>query len=307
MDGRCQTRPVEVATPDRAGFVEVNRMRLRLWEWGPIDGPPVICVHGAYDHGRMWDGLAPRLAASGWRVVAPDLRGHGDSGRLSSGHVWAAMALDLALLARHLGPPVGFVGHSFGAGQAAYVAGVWPELVRWLVILDGLGPPPAVFEEADLAAVAEAGLAAAERITVGPPRVHASLEAMADRRGRVNVRLSRAWLDHLVRHGAREVEGGYVWKVDPLFTVGLPASFTEAHLHAEHELVSCPTLVLTGAEPDTWSELTPDEVRDRLDHLRPARHEVVDGAGHYVHLEQPEAVLAAITDFTADVDGQTAP
>jgi pimeloyl-ACP methyl ester carboxylesterase len=217
------------------------------------------------------------------------------------------MALDLALLARHLGPPVGFVGHSFGAGQAAYVAGVWPELVRWLVILDGLGPPPAVFVEGDLAAVAADGLAAAERILLGPPRVHASLDDMASRRGRVNIRLSKAWLDHLVAHGAREVEGGYVWKVDPLFSVGLPASFSEAHLHAEHELVSCPTLVLTGSEPDTWSDMTAGEVRDRLAHLGSARHLVIEGAGHYLHLEQPDVVLAAIADFTAEPDAQEAP
>jgi len=187
------------------------------------------------------------------------------------------------------------------------VAGVWPELVQWLVILDGLGPPAAAFEEGDLAAVATAGLAAAERVQLGPPRVHPSLDDMAARRGRINVRLSRAWLDHLVAHGARAVEGGYVWKVDPLFSVGLPASFGEAHLHAEHELVACPTLVLTGAEPDTWSDLTADEMTDRLARLQPSRHEVVGGAGHYVHLEQPDVVLAAIADFTAAVDGRGTP
>ena len=53
-----------VPEPDRSGFVELNRTRLRLWDWGDPAAPPVICVHGAYDHGRMWDGLAPELAAA---------------------------------------------------------------------------------------------------------------------------------------------------------------------------------------------------------------------------------------------------
>jgi pimeloyl-ACP methyl ester carboxylesterase len=293
---------VDLPEPDRAGFVEVNRTRLRVWEWGAEDAPPVVCVHGAYDHGRMWDGLAPRLAELGLRVVAPDLRGHGDSGRLSSGHAWMAMALDLALLARALGPPVGLVGHSFGGGQALFVAGVWPELVRWVVNLDGLGPPPAAFDDdADLVAMATKGLDMARRIRSGPPRVYPSREDMARRRGKVNVRLPAEWLDHLVRHGSVACEGGFAWKFDPTFGSGLPASFSIAHLQAEHEAVRCPVLVLTGTEHDTWSDLDDGQIAERVGWIG-ARHEVVPGAGHYLHVEAPEPVMAAVSGFLAEVE-----
>ncbi len=293
---------VPLPEPDRSSFVELNRTRLRLWDWGDPAAPPVICMHGAYDHGRMWDGIAPELAALGYRVVAPDLRGHGDSGRLSSGSAWAAIALDIGLLARHLGPSVGLVGHSFGGGQALYVAGVWPELVRWVVNLDGLGPPPAALElPADLAAGAAELLAGAERVLARPPRVHPSAEAMVARRRAVNVRMPEDWLGHLVRHGTRPVEGGLVWKADPLFGVGLPAAFDLDALHAEHEAVTCPVLVLTGAEHDTWSEMTPEEVDERLTHLHDARHHVVEGAGHYVHLERPDVVVAEVATFLGEV------
>lgn len=289
--------------PDRSGFVELNRTRLRVWDWGDPSAPPVVCVHGAYDHGRMWDGLAPELAALGYRVVAPDLRGHGDSGRLSSGAAWAASALDLALLARHLGPPVGLVGHSFGGGQALYVAGVWPELVRWVVNLDGLGPPPAALSPpVDLAATSADLLAGAERTLSRRPRVHPSAEALVARRRAINVRMPEEWLEHLVRHGTRPAEGGLVWKADPLFGVGFPAAFDLDALHAEHEAVDVPVLVLTGAEHDTWSEMTAEEVAERLTHLPTARHHVVAGAGHYVHLERPDVVLAEIRTFVGEVD-----
>lgn len=288
--------------PDRTGFVELNRTRLRLWDWGDPAAPPVVCLHGAYDHGRMWDGLAPELAALGYRVVAPDLRGHGDSGRLSSGAAWAAMAVDVALLARHLGGPVGLVGHSFGGGQALYVAGVWPELVRWVVNLDGLGPPPAALVgPEDPAAAAADMLAGAERVLARRPRVHPSAEVLVTRRRAVNVRMPDAWLEHLVRHGTRPAEGGLVWKADPLFGVGLPAAFDVDALHAEHEAVTTPVLVLTGAEHDTWSEMTPDELAERLRHLPTARHHVVDGAGHYVHLERPDVVVAEVAAFVDEV------
>ena len=288
--------------PDRAGFVEVNRTRLRVWDWGDPAAPPVLCIHGAYDHGRMWDGIAPDLAALGYRVVAVDLRGHGDSGRLSSGAAWSACALDLALLARSFGPPVGLVGHSFGGGQALYVAGVWPELVRWVVNLDGLGPPPgALVPPEDPAGVTADLLAGADRALVRSPRVHPSAETLVERRAAVNVRMPREWLEHLVRHGTRPAEGGLVWKADPMFGVGLPAAFDLDALHAEHEVVTAPVLALTGAEHDTWSEMTPEELEDRFSHLRTARHHVVAGAGHYVHLEQPEAVVAEIAAFVREV------
>ena len=292
---------MDLPSPDRAGFVDLGRMRLRVWEWGDEAAPPVICIHGAYDHGRMWDGFAPHLVDLGYRVLAPDVRGHGDSGRLSSGHIFAATALDLALLARAAGPSVGLVGHSFGGGVALMVAGVWPELVRWVVDLDGLGPPPAAFEEGDLAEAATRGLAAAERAGGASPRVYASRAEMVERRAAVNVRLPRPWVEHLVRHGSREVEGGFVWKADPYFSVGLPSPFGPGYIEAEHELVRCPVLVLTGGEHDTWSDLSPAEIDDRLSHLAVVRHEVVEGAGHYVHVEQPAAVVEAVRAFLAEV------
>ena len=261
----------------------------------------VLCVHGAYDHGRMWDGLAPRLAGLGYRVLCPDVRGHGDSGRLSSGHVWLASSLDLAVLARAEGAPVGLVGHSFGGGQAMFVAAMWPELARWVVNLDGLGPAPAAFVERDLVEMATAGLDGAERVRQRPPRVYPTLEEMADRRQRVNTRLPRQWVEHMVRHGTVETEGGWRWKVDPLFAVGLPGDFFEDDLLAEQELVTAPMLVLTGAEHDTWSELSDEEAAARVARIPNARHHVVAGAGHYVHMEQPDLVMAEIAAFLAEV------
>lgn len=294
---------MDLPEPDRARFVELNRTRLRLWEWGTPGDPVVVCAHGAHDHGRMWGGFAPRLAALGYHVVAPDLRGHGDSGRLSSGRAWAVVSLDLALLARELGGPVGLVGHSFGGGQALNVAGVWPELARWVVNVDGIGPSDAAFAgDRDLAAAAESGLRGVERALFGAPRTYPSLEAMAERRGRVNVRLPGPWLDHLVRHGATVTDAGHVWKADPVFNVGLPGGdFSVAHLRAEYGAVRCPVLVITGGAHDTWSDLTPDEVAERVGWMPHARHVGVADAGHYVHLEQPDAVFAAVQGFLTEV------
>src|SRR5438045_826680 len=115
--------------PDQTLFVDVNHTSLRVWAWGRADDPVVLFIHGGFDHGRMYDELAPRVAALGYRACAVDLRGHGDSGPLTSGITWMTLVLDLALLARELGPPVGVVGHSLGGGQSLSLAGAFPELV----------------------------------------------------------------------------------------------------------------------------------------------------------------------------------
>ena len=298
---------LDLREPDRATFVEVNRTRLRVWEWGDEDAAPVLCVHGAHDHGRMWDGLAPRLAEElGYRILAVDLRGHGDSGRLSSGHAWMAIALDLGLLARQVagGEPMRFIGHSFGAGLSMYSAGVWPELARWVVNIDGLGPsfdrdaPPA---PRDWVADATRSFTSAERALLTPARRYATQEEMVERRAGVNVRLPREWVEHLVAHGSVEDEGGFRWKADPMFNTGFPGDWDVEGIDAEHELVRCPLLVLTGAEPDTWSDLSEEQTAERISHFADVRHHAIPSAGHYVHVEQPEAVLAAITAFVDEV------
>jgi pimeloyl-ACP methyl ester carboxylesterase len=293
---------VDLPEPHRTTTIELNRTSLRLWEWGDPADPAIVCVHGAFDHGRMWDGLAPHLAILGHHVVAPDLRGHGDSGRVVTGHVWDATALDLALLARHLGAPIGLVGHSFGGGQALFVAAMWPELVRWVVNLDGLGPPASAFdeEELDLASACADGFAALDRVTTTPPRTYPTLEEAAERRRRINTRMPEPWVVHLTRHGTAEHEGGWRWKADPMFNVGFPGTFDVATMLEQYRLVECPVLVVTGREPDAWSDLDDAEIAERVDTLR-ARHHSVAGAGHYVHLEQPDEVLGAMRTFFDEV------
>ncbi|QGG96709.1 alpha/beta fold hydrolase [Actinomarinicola tropica] len=294
---------MELAEPHRTRVVEVNRTTLRVWEWGTPGDPPVICAHGAHDHGRMWDEVAPAVAAHGYHVVAPDLRGHGGSGRISSGHLWEACSLDLALLAREVGDPVGLLGHSFGGGLSLYVAAVWPELVRWVVDIDGLGPPADAFEEDDdLVGAATTALDALEKLRARPPRVYASLEEMASRRGQVNVRLPPEWLLHLARHGAHPVEGGWTWATDPVFNIGFPGDFGPEVLLAQYALVDRPVLVLTGTEEDAWTGLPEDELAERVAALG-AEHQAVPGAGHYVHIEQPGVVIDAVLRFATEVDG----
>jgi pimeloyl-ACP methyl ester carboxylesterase len=298
-------RALVLREPDRSELVEVNRTTLRLWSWGHPAAPPVLLLHGAYDHGRMFDDFAPRVAALGYHAIALDFRGHGDSGPLDTGFAWSLLHIDLALLVRDvIGRPVGVIAHSFGGGQAIGVAGAFPELVRWLVVIDGLGPPPIAFSMPDdIRAAVRTNASRTDRILFDRHRREwASVAEMAAYRSAQNLRLSPQWALHLARHGSRPgPDGGWVWKADPMFGLGVPSEFSIDLLEEEQRRVRCPVLVITGTEHDTWRDLTPEQEAERVGWLR-ARHVTVSGTGHYVHLEDPEAALRAVRAFIDDVE-----
>jgi pimeloyl-ACP methyl ester carboxylesterase len=292
---------LDLPEPDRASFADLGRTRIRLWEWGDPSDPPALLVHGGWDHGRMWDGLAPRLAALGRHAVAIDLRGHGDSGAFhDGGFSFSAFVLDLAQVARRLGPPVLLVGHSLGGGVVLSAASGFPELVEAIVNIDGLGPPPELMLVEDHAASAAQWLGDAERLWQGSPREYASIEEMAEKRKGINTRLPYEWCLHMATHGTkRGPGGGFTWKADARNRLGSPGPFAEDLLLAQYALIERPVMVLTGTEPDQWSFLTDEDKQRRLAVFPDVQHHVVAGAGHYVHVEQPDATIELIERFVA--------
>jgi pimeloyl-ACP methyl ester carboxylesterase len=290
---------LDLPEPDRATFADLGRTTLRLWEWGDPADPPVLMVHGGWDHGRMWDGVAPRIASLGRHAVALDVRGHGDSGRLpEAGPSWPMFLLDLAQLCQRLGPPVVLIGHSFGGGLVLSLTSAFPHLVDRVVNIDGLGPPPEMMQVQDHAASASQWLTDAERIHREPPREYASVEEMAQKRKAINTRLPYEWCLHLARHGTQPgPTGGFIWKSDPRMRLGSPGPFGEPQLLAQYARTRRPVMALSGSEPDQWSFLEPDDRARRLDAFPDAIHHAVAGAGHYIHVEQPDVTATLIGDF----------
>ena len=107
-----------------------QRLRLHYVDYGRDDAPLLVLVHGGRDHARNWDFVAERLRDR-YHVIAPDLRGHGDSAwAYGSQYSMPDFLLDLHQLLRHLdAPPAVLVGHSLGGAVALQYAGVYPERV----------------------------------------------------------------------------------------------------------------------------------------------------------------------------------
>lgn len=290
-----------IPEPPRALTLAVNRTELRAWDWGPEDAAPIVCAHGAYDHGRMFDEVAAALAADGHRVVALDLRGHGDSGPLSTGHTFEASVLDIAAVVKSLGEPAGLLGHSMGAGMLFGVAATWPELARWVISFDGLGPPASGFGDFSLEAMAEQAFSDIAKRAGRGRRVFPDFATLAAQRGDINTRMPPRWVEHLARHGSRPEGNGFVWKWDPLFNTFLPDGFSWEWVTADFAAVECPVLVVRGGAEDMWT-FPEDEVPDRVSHLRDLELHTVHDAGHYLHLEQAAETLGHVRSFIERVD-----
>ena len=120
-------------------FHLVNGIRYAVREFSVEGAAPrepertVLLLHGFLDSGATWDLVAPHLAVAGFRVLAPDLRGFGDSGRVPLGgyYYFADYIADVAALVDLLAPKdLSVVGHSMGGGVASLFTGVYPERVR---------------------------------------------------------------------------------------------------------------------------------------------------------------------------------
>jgi pimeloyl-ACP methyl ester carboxylesterase len=108
-----------------------QRLRLHYVDWGNPGAPPLLLVHGGRDHCRNWDWVATALRRD-WHVLAPDLRGHGDSQWSPDGnYTIAGYIYDLGQLVHQQElAPVTIIAHSLGGVIALRYAGIYPDCVQ---------------------------------------------------------------------------------------------------------------------------------------------------------------------------------
>jgi pimeloyl-ACP methyl ester carboxylesterase len=112
-----------------------NGIRLAYVELGDPGGAPVLLLHGFTDSARSWSLIAPYLA-TGFRLIAPDLRGHGHSDKPEGCYTIPEMAHDIRLLTEALDiGPTHVVGHSLGGRLAQALAARWPRTVDKIVLM----------------------------------------------------------------------------------------------------------------------------------------------------------------------------
>lgn len=275
-----------------------QRLRLHYVDWGNPDAPTLILVHGGRDHCRSWDWAAQELRKD-WHVIAPDLRGHGDSQWSPDGNYeMQSMVYDLAQLVHQLDvEQVAIVAHSLGGNIAIRYTGLYPEKVRKLVAIEGLGPSPKLIAEREAVGIhvryrkwIEDKRAAAGRL----PKRYPTLEAAYERMRGENKYLTDEQARHLTIHGvSRNEDGSHSWKFDNYLNVWPPFDMARSDLHAIWSAIECPVLMLYGSE--SWA--SNPEKDGRLEHFRTARVIEFEKAGHWLHHDQFDRFMAELRAF----------
>jgi pimeloyl-ACP methyl ester carboxylesterase len=283
-------------------FYFSQRLRLHYVDWGNEAAAPMILVHGGRDHCRNWDWVAERLRDR-YHIIAPDLRGHGDSGwAIGGGYDMAAYIYDLAqIVHQRASEPVTIISHSLGAGIALNYCGAFPDKVKKIVAIEGLGPSPKMMAEQAKRSIDErlrASIKDRRENSGRAPRRYASLDEAVVRMAEENPHLSPEQARHLTIYGAHQNEDGtYSWKFDNHARWGGGVGGLS---HEDQQrlwgCITAPVMLVRGVE--SWAS---DPVIDgRIKHFRDARLVNIEGAGHWVHHDQLEAFMRAADNFLAE-------
>jgi len=271
-------------------------LKLHYLDWGSAGAPILIFVHGMNDHARSWD-WAARAMCREWRVIALDLRGHGDSEWSPDGayHI-AYYLLDFTDLVDTLGADqVSIVAHSMGGNPAARFAALYPQRVHKLVLVDAMGPNASViarWRKQGVVNLSREWMEKRRRTVARAPRRFAAIDQAVERMARANKHLSNEQAHHLAIHGVRRYDDGYGWKYDPAVGNFLPEDFAFPLAEYWRE-ITAPTLICWG--PDGWT--TNPATDGSSANFRDHRHITFESAGHWIHHDQLDAFVAALQQF----------
>ena len=267
----------------------VNGLRLHYLEWGRPDAPPVVCVHGYTSSAQAFNALARRLQDR-HRIIAPDVRGHGESAWSPTGaYEYTDQAADPAAFVDRLElKRFTLIGTSMGGIIAmAYIAAHGEQLTG--LVLNDIGPD------------AEAGTQRITQLVSARPESFASLdEAIAYRRMISPITAARPLEDQqelalgVLKQGAGE---RWTWKMDPAYVGQRAMRGAPVRPAAWPSLaaVRCPTLVVWGTDSDVLSEA---QARRMAETLPRGTLAAVPGVGHAPTLVEP-AALGAIERLLA--------
>ena len=270
-----------------------QRLRLHYLDWGNDEAADMLLVHGVHDHCHSWDWLAQPLRRH-YHVVAPDLRGHGDSAwTLGSPYSYLEYVQDITQLVRQRSlAPVAVVAHSLGGTIASVYAGAFPQAVERLVIIEGVGLYPSGTDSP--ADRVRRWIEGNQALSARSPRRYATLEDAYRRMQDTNPHLSPQQARHLTIHGSNQNEDGtFTWKFDNYTRAFRPYDMPREDLVALWQRIDCPVLIINSRQG------FPHRIGhdDTLRHFRNATLHEIDNAGHWPQHDQLEACSAAIGQF----------
>jgi pimeloyl-ACP methyl ester carboxylesterase len=284
--------------PSRSEHVRIRGVDHHVRGWGDAHAPVLVLLHGSQDVSASWQFVVDALEHD-WRVVAPDWRGHGLSGRSGADTYWFPdYVADLDALLERVTPeaPARLVGHSMGGQVSALYAGVRPDRVARLVNVEGFGPPGGRQDPAPrrfakwLAQLGDDAL----------QRPYGSFDEFALRMRSENPRLDEARSRFLAgQWGEPAPDGTVVRRADPALKRTSPIAMPQDDVIDCWRQTRAAVLWIDGAQSGLWARLASDPgvFEARAGAYADLRIEHVEDAGRNVHHDQPERLARLIEAF----------
>ncbi len=276
-----------------AHALDVRGVRYCIHEWGDKSSVPVFYLHGWADTGSTFQFVADALGED-WRIIAPDWRGFGQSGRGAASYWFPDYLADLHAILDHYAPSgkVPILGHSMGGNIASLYAGTMPERVAALINIEGFGlsdtdpaEAPGRYREWITAAVAGPEFADYPDFGTLAKRIQKRSPALSDARAEF---VARQW-------AKRDDDGRVRLRADPAHKLPNPVLYRRAESEACWKNITADVLLVRG-------ETSPFAARFGSTASLPfpqARNEEIAAAGHMIHFEAPQRLADIARAFLA--------
>ena len=283
----------------REKIVDSRGLAIRCLEWGEPQGKPLALIHGFLDLAYSWQLFVDELLSKSQRplrIVAPDCRGHGDSGWVGAGSYYhfSDYVFDLECVLRASGiKQVDLIGHSMGGTISFLYAGTFAQRVDNLVLIEGIGPVGMRFSDAPRRM--EQWIAEVNQRGRSHFRQYSSIAAGASQLCQTNPRLNTTFAQDLARAAMKQhVNGKWIWKFDPLHRTTAPQPFYTEQAVEFLRRIDCPVLIVSGKES---RQSTRVDRAQRHAALANHRQVEIDNAGHMVHQDNPRQLAEVVAQF----------
>jgi pimeloyl-ACP methyl ester carboxylesterase len=278
-------------------FHDIRGLRYHVRTWGSPDAPRLFLLHGWMDVSASFQFLVDAFDRR-WHVIAPDWRGFGLSEWSREGYWFPDYYADLEALLDiyHPDAPANVVGHSMGGVVSGIYAGLRPDRIARLAMLEGLGLGRRSAEDAPLR------YAQWLDELKDPPRFrpYRSFDEVAARLQRDNSRLTTERAAFLARHWARQLDSGeVVLASDPRHKLVNPYLFRIDEAIACWRRVEASVLLVSGKQSNIPARIkdTPAQLAERKNAFRRHREIELDDCGHMMHFDQPQRLAGVIEEF----------
>jgi pimeloyl-ACP methyl ester carboxylesterase len=281
----------------RTEIINVRGLNYCIRHWGSPDAPTLFFLHGRMDSSPTFQFVVDALKKS-WHIIAPDWRGFGASEWLSRPYWFHEYYADFdCLLERYSREkPARVAGHSMGANIASMYAGVRPERIAQLVMLDFLGLKP-VADDAAPAAIGSWLEALQEQPKL---RTYPDHEALARRLMATNPRLNERKATFLSRAVSRIGSDGQIeMACDPWHKIPSPVPYRAEDAKATWRKIEASVLMLVADQGYVHQRFghDPAEYCSRIESFSNVQVVKISDSGHNVQHDQPEQIAAALEEF----------